>query len=292
MGEGKINTDHMNSSDRWDLIIRPKTGWFDLNLKDLWRYRDLISMFIRRDFVTLYKQTVLGPLWYVIQPLLTTLVFTIIFGRVAKIPTDKLPPFIFYMAGNIVWSYFAANIQRISDTFSTNAHLFGKVYFPRLTIPIAGVMVNIIQFVIQFSLFIGFYLFFIIKGAPIEPTLWIAGLPILLFQMALLGLGIGILMSAMTTKYKDLRFALAFIIQIWMYATPVIYPLTQVPLWLRPYYVINPMVSVVECFRYAFFGTSAIQWNYIAVSWIVTLVLLVAGIALFNRIEKTFIDTV
>ncbi len=274
------------------MVIKPKTGWFDINLGELWRYRDLIGMFVKRDFVTFYKQTILGPLWYIIQPLFTTLVFTIIFGKVAKIPTDSIPPFLFFMAGNVMWSYFGTSLQMTSDTFNTNKQIFGKVYFPRLTVPVSVMIINILQFVIQFVLFLGFYCYFMWKGIPVQPTLWVFALPVLVLQMALFGLGTGILISSLTTKYKDLRFAMGFMIQLWMYSTPVLYPLTQVPDWLRPYYVLNPMVSVIESFRFAFFGTSAIQLNNIAISWLITLLMLVVGIVLFSRIEKTFMDTV
>lgn len=277
---------------QWDLVIKPKSGWFDIDLGELWRYRDLIAMFVKRDFVTLYKQTILGPLWYIIQPLFTTVVFTIIFGRVAKIPTDSLPPFLFYMAGNVMWGYFAGSLTATSNTFNANAAIFGKVYFPRLTVPLATVIVNFLQFFIQLVLFLCFYFYFMSKGAPIHPTFWILALPVLLLQMALLSFGLGILLSSMTTKYKDLRFAMAFMVQLWMYATPIVYPLSQIPDWLLPYYILNPMVALVESFRFMFFGTSAVQWSQIGVSWTVTLVLLFAGVVLFSRIEKTFMDTV
>lgn len=274
------------------MIMRPKTGWFDIDLLELWRYRDLIGMFVKRDFVTFYKQTVLGPLWYIIQPLFTTLVFTIIFGKVAKISTDSLPPFLFYMAGNIMWGYFATSLNATAGTFNNNAGIFGKVYFPRLTVPLATVLVNFLQFFIQLFLFLGFYLYFYARGASIAPTMWIIGLPILLLHMALLSFGLGILFSSMTTKYKDLRFAMGFLVQLWMYGTPIVYPLSQIPEWLLPYYVLNPMVAIVECFRYAFFGVSAIKMSHLGISWCVTLVLLFFGVVLFSRIEKTFMDTV
>jgi lipopolysaccharide transport system permease protein len=280
------------NENQWDMIIKPKTGWFDIDLQELWRYRDLIAMFVKRDFVTFYKQTILGPLWYIIQPLFTTVVFTIIFGRVAKIPTDSLPPFLFYMAGNVMWGYFSSSLTSTSNTFNANAAIFGKVYFPRLTVPLATVIVNFLQFSIQLVLFLGFYFYFMMKGTAISPTLWIVGLPVLLLQMALLSFGLGILLSSMTTKYKDLRFAMAFIIQLWMYATPVVYPLSQVPEWLLPYYILNPMVALVESFRYMFLGTSVIQWSQIGISWLITLLILFCGVILFSRIEKTFMDTV
>lgn len=276
----------------WDMIIKPKTGWFDLKLGELWQYRDLVAMFVKRDFVTLYKQTILGPLWYIIQPLFTTLVFTVVFGKVAKIPTDNIPPFLFYMSGNVVWGYFAICLGRTSDTFTSNASIFGKVYFPRLTAPLSVIISSLVQFTIQFILFLGFYFYFIYKGAPISPKLWVAVLPLLLVQMALFGFGVGILVSSLTTKYKDLRFAMGFVTQLWMYATPIVYPLTMVPDWLRPWYVLNPMVSIVESFRYAFLGSGVIQWSDVGTSWVVTLLVLFAGIVLFSRIEKNFMDTV
>lgn len=282
----------VDNNQQWEMIIKPKTGWFDIDLRELWQYRDLIGMFVKRDFVTFYKQTILGPLWYIIQPLFTTVVFTIIFGQVAKISTDGLPPFLFYMAGNVIWGYFATTLNATSGTFNTNAAIFGKVYFPRLTVPIATVIVNFLQFFIQFFLFLGFYIYFTLKGAFITLNFWVIGLPVLLLQMALLSFGLGILLSSLTTKYKDLKFALGFLVQLWMYGTPIVYPLSQIPEWLLPYYVLNPMVAIVESFRYAFFGTSVMTMSHIGISWGVTLLLVFFGVVLFSRIEKTFMDTV
>ena len=279
-------------SSSWDMVIKPKTGWFDINLKELWQYRDLIGMFAKRDFITFYKQTILGPLWYIIQPLMTTVVFTVIFGNFAKIPTDGIPPFLFYLAGNVVWGYFANTLKQTSDTFNANASIFGKVYFPRLTVPAAVSLVNFAQFFIQLALFIGFYFYFMAKGTPITPSWWILAVPLLLLQMAILTFGIGILLSSLTTKYKDLKFAMGFVIQLWMYASPIVYPLSQVPEKYRILYVLNPMVSIVESFRYAFLGSGAIRMDHILISWAVTIVCLVAGIILFSKIEKTFMDTV
>ncbi len=280
------------ADDQWDMILLPRTGWFDIDLAEIWRYRDLVVQFVKRDFVTFYKQTILGPLWYIIQPLFTTIVFTIIFGRVAKIPTDELPPFLFYMAGNVMWGYFSTTLTQTSNTFVANYKMFGKIYFPRITVPISVVISNLVQFMIQLFLFLGFYLYFYLKGSPIAPTTAVFALPILVLQMALLSLGLGILISSMTTKYKDLRFAMGFGIQLWMYATPIVYPLTQVPDWLRPYYVMNPMVALVESFRYAFFGTSSLQWGHIVLSWGMTVIILFLGIIIFSRQEKTFMDTI
>ncbi|MCI5221589.1 MAG: ABC transporter permease [Candidatus Electrothrix sp. AR4] len=280
------------NEQQWDIVIKPKTGWFDIHLGELWRYRELIGMFVKRDFVTIYKQTILGPLWFIIQPLFTTIVFTVIFGNVARIPTDSIPPFLFYMSGNVLWSYFAACLTVNANTFIGNAGIFGKAYFPRLTVPISSIISNLLRFLIQFVLFIGFYFYFFWKGAPFQPKIWIVVFPILVLQMALLSLGMGILVSSLTTKYRDLSFAMGLVIQLWMYATPIVYPLTLVPDWLRPWYVLNPMVSIVESFRYAFLGSGAMQWGYVAVSWLVTLLVLFIGVVLFSRIEKTFMDTV
>jgi lipopolysaccharide transport system permease protein len=288
----KSDSSENMSPQTWDIVIKPRTGWFDINFAELWRYRDLIGLFVKRDFVSIYKQTILGPLWYLLQPLFTTIVFTIIFGKVAKIPTDSLPPFLFYLAGNVMWGYFAATITATSGTFNTNAALFGKVYFPRLTVPIGVVLLNFIQFGIQFLLFLGFFAYFSWQGVAMHMTGWVLLLPVMLLQMALFSLGVGVLVSSLTTKYKDLRFVMTFVVQLWMYATPVVYPLSQVPESIRPYYVLNPMVALVEEFRLAFMGISTLQWSHVGISWLVTLLVLASGIVLFSRIEKTFMDTV
>lgn len=279
-------------NDSWDMVIRPKTGWFDIDFAGLWHYRDLVWLFVKRDFVTFYKQTILGPLWYVIQPLMTTVVFTIIFGNFAGIPTDDLPPFLFFLSGNVVWGYFSNTLRQTSDTFNANVAIFGKVYFPRLTVPAAISIVNFAQLFIQFVLFLGFYFYFYFKGAPIQPNLWILALPLLFLQMAILTFGIGILLSSLTTKYKDLRFAMTFVIQLWMYATPIVYPLSEVPDQYRLAYVLNPMVAIVESFRYALLGSGVIRMDYVLISVSVTFFFLILGLILFSRIEKTFMDTV
>jgi len=278
--------------EKWDLILRPKTGWFDLHLRDLWRYRDLISLFVKRDFVAFYKQTVLGPLWYLLQPLLITIVFTIIFGKVARISTDGIPPFLFYLAGNVAWSYFANSLNQTSNTFVKNAGVFGKVYFPRLTVPVSVIIINLVKFGIQLTLFIGFYIYFIAGGSSAKPTLFILLLPILVFQMALLGLGAGILVSSFTTKYRDFTYVMGFAVQLWMYASSVVIPASSVPEKYQYLYMMNPMASVVEMFRYAFFGVGVVNPVCIAISWGITLFVFFAGIILFSRIEKSFMDTV
>jgi lipopolysaccharide transport system permease protein len=242
--------------------------------------------------VTFYKQTILGPLWYIIQPLVNSVIFTIIFGKLAKIPTDGIPPFLFYMSGTVAWGYFATCLAQTSNTFVTNREIFGKVYFPRMTVPISIVITGIFQFLIQFVIFIGFLLYYWYQGANVEPSIMVLTLPLILLQMAILGLGMGILVSSLVTKYRDLTFAMTFAIQVWMYLTPVVYPLTQVPENYRNLYVLNPMVSIVESFRGAFLGVSSIEPQQILISMFVTMGIFVIGIILFSRIEKTFMDTV
>lgn len=282
---------HVDHED-WDLLIESPKGWFDLHLRDLWRYRDLMGLFVRRDFVAVYKQTILGPLWHLIQPLLTTIMFTVVFGRIAGLPTDHVPKFIFYMAGTVVWTYFANCLTRTSNTFIANSIIFGKVYFPRLVVPVSAVISQLIAFSIQFCFFLVMYGWFAWRGAPLQPNWTLALLPVLLLMMAGLGLGFGVIISSMTTKYRDLQVLVGFGVQLWMYATPVIYPLSTAPEKFRWLIVANPMSAVVETFRYGFFGTGVFSWAYLAYSGAFTVVLLLLGMAVFNRIERTFMDTV
>jgi len=229
----------------WTTEIKPRRSLFDLNLREIWQYRDLTLLFVKRDFIAQYKQTILGPLWFLLQPLFSTVIFTIIFSRVARIPTDNVPPFLFYMAGNVVWGYFSNCFNATSTTFVTNAAIFGKVYFARLVMPLSNVITRLFMFIIQFGLFAAFYGYFLMKGAPIRPNIWILSMPLLLLQMALMGLGFGILISSLTTKYRDLSFLVAFGVQLWMYATPIVYPLSQIPAKYRLLMNLNPMTSVV-----------------------------------------------
>lgn len=278
--------------ENWDLVIEPRARVVHLPFRELWAYRDLIALFVQRDFVTFYKQTVLGPLWYVIQPLFTALIFTLVFGAVARIPTDGVSPFLFYLAGNVVWQYFSANVTKGSETFAGNAQIFGKVYFPRLTVPVSVVISNVIQFGIQLTLFGVFYAVFLARGGNFAPTLWILALPLLVLEMALFGLGVGILISSLTTKYRDLRFALTFVVQLWMYASPVVYPSSQIPeRWLYVF-MLNPMASILECFRFMFFGVGLVTLETVALGWVVTLLSLVGALVLFQRVERNFMDTV
>ena len=279
-------------NENWTTIIKPKTGWFDINLKELIQYKDLIVMFVKRDFKTMYKQTILGPLWIIINPLLTTLMFTVVFGNIANIPTDGMPQIVFYMLGTTVWTYFSSCLTKTSSTFTGNAAIFGKVYFPRLVTPISTVISGLINFGVQFLMFLGFMAYFMIKGSPIEPNLWILITPLLLVQLAALALGFGIIISSMTTKYRDLAVLVTFGVQLWMYATPVVYPASQIGGKLKILMMLNPVSPIVESFRYAFLGSGSIPWNYLSISVVSTLVVLFAGVVLFSRVEKTFMDTV
>jgi len=281
-----------NTAKTWDAIIQSKSEWFNIPFGEIYRYRDLIYLFVKRDFVTFYKQTILGPLWYIIQPLVNSVIFTIIFSKLAKIPTDGIPPFLFYMSGTVAWGYFATCLTQTSNTFVTNREIFGKVFFPRMTVPIAIVITGLFQFIIQFVIFLGFLLYYWSQGAQVGPTIMVFTLPLILLQMAILGLGMGILISSLVTKYRDLSFAMSFAVQIWMYLTPVVYPLSQVPEKYRILYVLNPMVSIVESFRGAFLGVSSIEPSHILISVIVTISIFFTGLVLFSRIEKTFMDTI
>ena len=278
--------------ENWTTIIKPKSGWFDINLKELIQYKDLILMFVKRDFKTMYKQTILGPLWIIINPLMTTLMYTIVFGNIANISTDGMPQIVFYMLGTTVWTYFSSCLTKTSSTFTGNAAIFGKVYFPRLVTPISTVISGLINFGVQFLMFLGFMAYFMIKGSPIEPNLWILITPLLLVQLAALALGFGIIISSMTTKYRDLAVLVTFGVQLWMYATPVVYPASQIGGKLKTLMMLNPVSPIVESFRYAFLGSGSIPWNYLGISVLTTLVVLFAGVVLFSRVEKTFMDTV
>ena len=278
--------------ENWTLVIRPKTGWFDLHLADLWRHRDLVMLFVRRDFVATYKQTILGPLWLIIQPLLTTLAFTVIFGNIAQLSTDGLPKILFYLSGVTAWSYFSDCLMKTSDTFNANASLFGKVYFPRLAVPVSIVISSLIKFGIQLGLFLSFYFYFLGKGAAIHPTRALLLLPALILLMAALGLGSGIIVSSLTTRYRDLRYLVQFGTQLLMYSTPVIFPLSKLPAQYRWIMLANPMTPVIETFRYAFLGAGTFSWALLGISAAVTSLILAAGVLMFNHVEKTFMDTV
>jgi len=287
------NLKNMLDDQDWTMTIEPQRRLLDLRLGELWHYRDLVLLFVRRDFVAVYKQTVLGPLWYLIQPLLTTLTFTFIFGRIASLPTDGLPHFLFYMSGTVVWSYFAACLTKTSETFVQNANLFGKVYFPRMAVPVSILISNLITFLIQFALLIAFILYFVLRGTSIQPNwLWIALTPVLILMMAGLGLGFGVIISSLTTKYRDLRFLITFGVQLLMYATPVIYPVSAIPERFQWIILANPMTPILEAFRYAFLGAGTVDTGHLLYSFIFMLVVVFLGSVIFNRVEQTFMDTV
>lgn len=282
----------VTSKNEWDLIIRPQRSWWDLRLGELWRYRDLVWLLVRRDFVSQYKQTILGPLWYIIQPVLTTVVFTVIFGSIAHLSTDGLPPFLFYLAGTTVWSYFSSCITSTSNTFAGNVAIFGKVYFPRLSIPVSTIFSNLISMGIRFGVFVVFLIYFMLTGSVIQPNVWILLFPVLLVIMAGQGLGLGIIISSLTTKYRDLQQLVGFGVQLMMYATPVIYPLSTVTGKWQWIILANPMTAVVEIFRLAFLGTSTLTPVYLLYSVIFMLAVLIIGALIFNHVESTFMDTV
>ena len=276
------------------MVITPYRGWFDLNLYEIWRYRDLLWIFVKRDFTTFYKQTILGPLWFFIQPLISTIVFTVIFNRVAGIPTDEIPPFLFYMSGIIAWNYFSSCLTSTSGTFTTNAGLFGKVYFPRVIVPLSTVVSGLFRFGVQLMMFLGFYFYYLKLGKyQINPSVQILlFLPILIIQMAMLGQGLGMIISSLTTKYRDLNYLVSFGTQLMMYASPIVYPLSVVPENYKLYILANPMTPVIEGFRQAFIGKGILEINLLIYSTVFSLITFLIGLLVFNKIEKNFIDTV
>ena len=281
-----------NKEEEWDIVIRPKSTLFDLRLRDLWHYRDLTSLLVRRDFVSFYKQTILGPLWFFIQPLLTTIMFTFVFGELAGISTDELPKPLFYLAGITCWNYFSDCLVKTSTVFKDNANLFGKVYFPRLIMPISIVISNLVRFGVQLILFLMVLTYYIIIGKDVHLLSAIALFPVIVILMAALGLGSGMIISALTTRYRDLAFLVTFGVQLLMYATTVIYPLSAAPARFRWLIELNPMTSIIETFRYGFLGKGSFSWISLGQTTIITGIILVVGIIVFNKVEKTFVDTV
>lgn len=283
------------NEQKWTTIIKPKTGWFDIDLKDLWKYKDMVKLFVRRSFISAYKQTILGPAWALIQPLFSTVIHTLIFGVVADLAPGGVPAFLFYMLGNLTWGYFSSCLTATSSTFVGNAGIFGKVYFPRLIMPITTVISNLISFAIQYVMFIGFYIYYLVTTTGMKPNLFILMTPVLLLHMALLGLGIGIICSSLTTKYRDLNMLIGFGVSLWMYITPVAYDYSIVAAagekWMA-LYMCNPMTPIINTMRYAYLGVGEFNLPYYLLSWGVTLVMLFFGVLLFSRVEKTFMDTV
>ena len=279
----------------WDLEIKPHSSVFNLHLKDVWAYRDLLWLLVRRDFVSFYKQTIFGPLWFFIQPIFTTFIFVFIFSSLAKISTNHAPPALFYMAGTVAWNYFSDSLNKTSTVFRDNVNIFGKVYFPRLIMPLSIIFSNLVKFGIQLILFLlilFYYIFFPMPGFKIEPNWFILLFPVIILLMALLGLGLGLIITAMTTKYRDLIFLVTFGVQLLMYATPVIYPLSVAPARLRTIVTLNPLSGLIETFRYGFLGTGQFYPAALAYSIVASIVIFFIGLVVFNRVEKNFVDTI
>lgn len=296
----------MDYKDSWTMVIRPHNKMWNIDIRELWRYRDLIVLFIKRNIVVQYKQTILGPLWYLIQPILTVIMNMVVFGGIAKMSTDGIPQPMFYMAGNVCWFYFSDCLNQTSSTFTANAGMFGKVYFPRLVVPISTVLSNLLRFSIQLGLFVALYIYFFCSGAPIHFGMIIPAAPVfvnvfvfvivfvlMVIMLAGLGLGFGILVSSMTTKYRDLTILFTFIVQLWMYATPIVYPMSMVTSdKLRAVILANPLTSIIEAFKYITLGEGYFSWGALSYSFVFMCSLLLVGILIFNKIQRSFMDTV
>ena len=281
-----------HDEENWDIIIKPQTSLLEINLKEIWRYKDLLMMFVKRDIVTFYKQTILGPLWFFIQPLFTTIMFIVVFGGLAGISTNGLPKGLFYLAGILCWNYFSDCLNRTSTTFKENQEIFGKVYFPRIVVPLSIVVANLVRFGIQFLLFIAFYIYYLTRGVSVHPNIGVLFFPLLIIIIAGLSLGFGMIITAMTTKYKDLTFLVQFGVQLWMYATPIIYPLSAAPEKYRWFVVANPMTGVVEAFKYGFLNQQSFEVYHLLYSFIFMIFILLIGALVFNKVEKGFMDTI
>ena len=282
-------------NEHWDIVIQPDKKLFSLDLQEVWRYRDLLVMYVKRDIVTMYKQTILGPLWYIIQPLFTTIMFMFVFGGIAGISTDGLPQPLFYMAGILCWNYFSECLTKCSETFNANQQIFGKVYFPRLVVPFSITLSSLLKMVIQFVLFIAIYIFYICSGYTPNITWYILLVPLLVVMLAGLGLGFGLIISSMTTKYRDLRFMISFGVQLWMYITPVIYPLSILKQNYPNYVwaiVANPLTSIIETFKLAFLGQGTFEWSYLLYSIIFTIIVMFLGMLTFNKVQRSFMDVI
>lgn len=287
--ESSIKTEH----EKWDLVIKPKPSLLDFNFREVWHYKDLLLLFVRRDFVAQYKQTILGPLWHVVQPVLTTMMFLFIFGKLANIPTDGIHPILFYLSGITLWNYFSVCLTATSATFTSNASIFGKVYFPRIIMPLSVVVSNLIRFGVQSVLLIIVIIWFSVQGESFQLSIHLLVIPVLIIIMAGLGLGLGIIVSSVTTKYKDLAVLMTFIVQLGMYATPIVYPASFLRNTSYSWVIkINPLTSIVETFRYALFQRGTFQISDLAFSFLFMLIVLFVGLIMFNKVEKTFMDTV
>lgn len=276
----------------WTEEIKSKNDIFSINIKGIWHYRDLLLMLLKRDFITFYKQTILGPIWFFVQPILTSVIYLVLFGQVAKLSTDGLPQLAFYLSGITIWNYFADSLIKTSSVFQNNASIFGKVYFPRLIMPLSIVFSSLMKFAIQFALFIAVVLYYSIYKHEIQPNLWVLMTPILILLMACFALGLGMIFSSLTTKYKDLNFLLSFGVQLFMYATPVVYPISAMPDKYRWIVNANPLTGIFECFRYGFLGKGHFEPFSLIYTTIFTVILLFLGTIIFNKVEKSFMDTV
>ncbi|MCK5538037.1 MAG: ABC transporter permease [Bacteroidales bacterium] len=284
-------SDH-NIGTEWTMTINPKRNLLDINIKELWKYKDLISLFVRRDFIARFKQTILGPFWFILGPLLSTVIYTFVFNKIAKIPTDNVPPILFYLSGLVGWQYFASCLNGTSNTFTGNAGIFGKVYFPRLVTPISTVISNLILFAIQFGLLLLVMAIYFFKGANFHIDWTIVFIPFYLILLAAIGLGVGIIISSLTTKYRDLINLMSFGVQLWMYATPIIYPISMVPEKFKFVVMLNPVAPIIEAFKYAMLGAGSFSVNGLLYSSIFAIVFLFIGVILFNKVEQNFMDTV
>lgn len=281
-----------NTREKWDLILEPKNKLLDLKIREIIRYRDLVFMFVKRDFATAYKQTILGPLWYIIQPLVSTIMYTFVFGNLANIGTDGIPYILFYYGGTMLWTYFSSTFTSASAVFTTNSAMFGKVYFPRLTVPISTTIGHIIKLGIQFATLLVFYFYYMFTGSPIKPSWWGLAFPLLIIWIGFLGCGLGMIISALTTKYRDLNQLVTFGISLAMYATPIVYPLSEAPANLEWVFYINPMSAPVELFRIWFYGAGNVPPDMIILSLGMTAFFFFIGLILFNRNERTFVDVI
>ena len=279
--------------EKYSTLIEPKTSLLSVDFKEIWRYRDLFSMFVKRDIITQYKQTILGPAWFFIQPLLTMVMYMIVFGGIAGISTDGLPQALFYLAGILCWQYFADCLNKTSSTFTTNQNIFGKVYFPRLIVPLATVSSNLVRLFIQLFLFLVVYVYYLVVGVDVAPNWYVLLFPLLVLMLAGLALGFGIIISSMTTKYRDLTILFTFVVQLWMYATPIIYPLSTITnATVRTVMLLNPITSIVETFKYGALGIGSFSWGALGYSFGFMVVLLAVGIVVFNKVQRSFMDTV
>ncbi|OJV40809.1 MAG: ABC transporter permease [Bacteroidales bacterium 36-12] len=273
-------------------VIKPKNKLFEVDFKEIWNYRDLLSMFVKRDIITQYKQTILGPVWFFVQPALTTIMYMVVFGGIAKISTDGLPQPLFYLAGIVLWQYFSDCLNKTSSTFVSNQHIFGKVYFPRLIVPLSTITSNLVRLFIQFLLFVAVYIYYIIIGTDITPNIYMLLFPLLIIMIAGLSLGFGIIVSSMTTKYRDLTILFTFFVQLWMYATPVIYPLSTMSEKYQWIIALNPLTSIFETFKYGMLGVGTFDWGQLLYSFVFMIVTLMIGVVIFNKVQRSFMDTV